>query len=406
MTYLFSNPQARKWKIMFFLSLVLNIALAAAIFVNESASSEKKTDLPSQPAQIQQPVAATPEAAKNDAEAVKPSVPDSSQPVATANMAAQPSAQPAAQPAVQHDDQAAVPRKSGEYGVGDLIPVSIDVRDSLFAAFEKNDDISKYAKQFGISNLSELLSAHVARNLVWKLNLKKDIKKGDRMSFVFRMIPEAEMKSRTDIPDVLEVLAINYYSKERGQAIETYFYKPAGKKFGKQYYVDGQMIEKVIVNSPITDYIQVTSLLADRSPKHDGIDYKTPIGTPVFATVNGVVAKINWNVKYNGDSVSIRIPGKPQVLTYLHLDKVIVKPGQAVKAGEQIAFSGNTGRTTAPHLHYQVSVGSEEGKKAKILNPFVFHETTFEVLRGDDLPKFKAKVQEFKVLIEKANKSH
>lgn len=87
---------------------------------------------------------------------------------------------------------------------------------------------------------------------------------------------------------------------------------------------------------------------------HTGDDYACPTGTSVRATASGTVKDVNWGGDY-GTHVVIESPDKVRQL-YAHLSKKLVKVGQNVKAGEEIAKSGNTGRSTGPHLHYEERV--------------------------------------------------
>ncbi|UJR16967.1 hypothetical protein I4U23_003865 [Adineta vaga] len=87
---------------------------------------------------------------------------------------------------------------------------------------------------------------------------------------------------------------------------------------------------------------------------HTGADYACPVGTNVRATVSGTVINTNWGSSY-GTHVVIESANKIREI-YAHLSKKLVKFGQKVKAGEVIAKSGNTGRSTGPHLHYEERV--------------------------------------------------
>ena len=91
-----------------------------------------------------------------------------------------------------------------------------------------------------------------------------------------------------------------------------------------------------------------------KSKFHRGLDYSVPTGTPVLATADGVIKSIRHD---RGFGKLIRIDhGNGLVTTYAHLSKWNVKQGQKVKRGDVIAESGNTGRSTAPHIHYEVAV--------------------------------------------------
>jgi murein DD-endopeptidase MepM/ murein hydrolase activator NlpD len=87
---------------------------------------------------------------------------------------------------------------------------------------------------------------------------------------------------------------------------------------------------------------------------HAGIDISTPIGTRVFAPADGVVLSASVQGAY-GNSIIVD-HGYGVVTRYGHLDAYAVRPGQRVRRGDLIAFVGSTGRSTGPHLHYEVWV--------------------------------------------------
>jgi murein DD-endopeptidase MepM/ murein hydrolase activator NlpD len=89
---------------------------------------------------------------------------------------------------------------------------------------------------------------------------------------------------------------------------------------------------------------------------HTGIDYDAPVGTPVYAAASGTVmtAEGGWNGGY-GLNVLVNI-GNNMTLRYAHLSKYLVSAGQQVTQGELIAYSGDTGRSTGPHLHFELRV--------------------------------------------------
>ncbi len=91
-----------------------------------------------------------------------------------------------------------------------------------------------------------------------------------------------------------------------------------------------------------------------KSTVHRGIDFRMDVGTPVFATADGIVESAGKD-NNGGFGKIVRIQHSFGFRTYYaHLSKVLVKAGQYVKKGDQIALSGNTGRSTGPHLHYEV----------------------------------------------------
>jgi len=89
-----------------------------------------------------------------------------------------------------------------------------------------------------------------------------------------------------------------------------------------------------------------------RASFHTGIDIAVDYGTPVQATGNGVVVGSGWQPGY-GWSVLIHHPLGYSTL-YAHLSETIVEVGEAIKTGDPVGFSGSSGRSTGPHLHYEV----------------------------------------------------
>lgn len=91
-----------------------------------------------------------------------------------------------------------------------------------------------------------------------------------------------------------------------------------------------------------------------RRRAHKGIDLAAPTGTPIYATADGLVSRASWFSTY-GLYVSIEHGGQLQT-RYAHMSRLNVAKGQRVKKGEVIGFVGSTGRSTGPHLHYEVRV--------------------------------------------------
>ena len=102
------------------------------------------------------------------------------------------------------------------------------------------------------------------------------------------------------------------------------------------------------------------------STNHKGIDWATPVGTAIYASSGGVVTKAGWGSGY-GYCVYIKHPDGKET-RYGHLSKVLVSAGQSVKQGQKIALSGNTGRSTGPHLHFEIRIGGTAVNPLKYLN--------------------------------------
>lgn len=109
---------------------------------------------------------------------------------------------------------------------------------------------------------------------------------------------------------------------------------------------------------------------------HAGMDFSANIGTPVYATGNGTVIKAGWESGY-GNLIKVD-HGFGYVTWYAHLNKCKVRVGQKVLRGEVIGEVGNTGKSTGPHLHYEVHV------KGKVVNPVNYY---FMDLSAEDYDK-------------------
>jgi murein DD-endopeptidase MepM/ murein hydrolase activator NlpD len=114
--------------------------------------------------------------------------------------------------------------------------------------------------------------------------------------------------------------------------------------------------------------------------KHNGIDFSLPKGTPVYATGDGVVKFTRSSFTGYGKQIEID-HGYGYITKYAHLNEFVVKTGQKIKRGELIAYSGNSGKSTAPHLHYEVKI---DGKPVNPIHYFykdISPEEYEEVLR-------------------------
>ncbi len=106
---------------------------------------------------------------------------------------------------------------------------------------------------------------------------------------------------------------------------------------------------------------------------HEGIDFSAPIGTEIYATGNGTVAKTEYNGRGYGNNVVIN-HGFGYNTLYGHMSRFAVRPGQKIKRGDIIGYVGNTGSSTGPHVHYEVW---KNGKKIDPIN-FFFNDLSAE----------------------------
>lgn len=229
------------------------------------------------------------------------------------------------------------------------------------------------------------LTQVVNRTLVWWVDVPQDLRKGDSLWVAYE-----ERNGQEPL-----VHAVRLTSGKQGKTFEAYRYKAPHDTFARLYEPDGHELELRLVDAPLDSYEQVTSLLKD-GRRHKGVDFKTPVGTPVKATFDGVITRKTWNFRGNGNSLEIKeTGGKNRTALYLHLSEVpaSVRVGQRVTKGQVLAPSGNTGRSFAPHLHYQLMSSA-----GTVLDPFESQATTRLKLRTDEQASFTAQVQKLAAL--------
>ena len=111
-------------------------------------------------------------------------------------------------------------------------------------------------------------------------------------------------------------------------------------------------------NATLTsDYGMRTHPILGSRRNHKGIDLAQPTGTPVYATADGVIGRAEWFSSY-GNYIQIEHGGELQT-RYAHLSGYAVAAGEQVRKGQLIGYVGSTGRSTGPHLHYEVRVAGD-----------------------------------------------
>lgn len=227
------------------------------------------------------------------------------------------------------------------------------------------------------------LTSVFTRLFVWELDMRRDLQPGDTLAVIWRKTPDG-------LP---EIAAASLQTSKLGRTVQTYRWQAPGDAFASYWHLDGTEVPLRLKDGPLTHYEQITSLLKDR-PTHKGMDFKTPVGTEVTAPRAGVVTRTNWNWKANGNGIEIRYDDGV-LAKFLHLSENRVKTGDRVKAGKVIALSGNTGNSTAPHLHYQLDLGK------KTLDPLNYHGTYRRSLDAGQVAALKVAVAPFQALLER-----
>src|SRR6266540_514968 len=235
----------------------------------------------------------------------------------------------------------------------------------------------------GEKEWAEQLTQVTNRILVWSMQIQRDARKGDKLEllYVLPTVRPTEIQAIAEAgPATKEpiVLALRYGSQKLGKLLTAYRFKPEGAPFARYYTSAGVEVEEHLVDSPIADYEQVTSLLRD-GRRHKGVDFKAPVGTPVRSPFDGEITRRNWHFSANGNCLELVDASSRRHAIFLHLEAAPkeMQPGRKVKKGEVIARSGNSGHSTAPHLHYQL-----EAPDGRVLDPFAVLATRQVKLEG------------------------
>jgi murein DD-endopeptidase len=223
------------------------------------------------------------------------------------------------------------------------------------------------------------LAQVLKRLLVWWMRVPADLQRGDRIDLLYEERPGEEPV----------VQAVRVVSAKLQRTLEAFRFRGTDADFARFYLPDGEELELRLVPSPLDAYEQVTSLIRD-GRGHKGVDFKTPVGSPVKATFDGHLTRKNWFFRGNGNSLEVTESASPhRKALFLHLSELPkgLATGTAVSQGEVIGHSGNTGHSFAPHLHYQL-----ESADGRVLDPFEQHPTRRASLPASERPAFDRSV--------------
>ncbi len=200
------------------------------------------------------------------------------------------------------------------------------------------------------TDLGQTLAQVIGRTLVWWVPVPGGLMRGDRLDVLF--------ETRRNEEPIVHALRFN----------------------------SGEELELRLRDAPLDDYEQVTSLIRD-GRRHKGVDFKTPVGSQVRATFDAVVTRKNWHFRANGNCLEVtERGGAHRRALFLHLSPLpkSLQVGTAIKKGEVIAASGNSGHSFAPHLHYQLMLG-----ETHLLDPFTSHPTYRQSLEDTQKAAFE-----------------
>ncbi|RUR34254.1 peptidoglycan DD-metalloendopeptidase family protein [Vreelandella nanhaiensis] len=209
-----------------------------------------------------------------------------------------------------------------------------------------------FARSAQATGLSSSSVTELTKLLEKKLDFRRDSRRGDQ----FQVLVESDMIEGETLDS--RVLAVKYNGERMDltvvrNATDDNFYTP-----------DGNSLDPSFARYPFEGSYRLSSNfnpqrkhpVTGRISPHNGTDFAMPIGTPVIAPANGRVERVA-NHPAAGRYIVVRHDNGYRT-RYLHLSQPLVSQGDRVTMGERIALSGNTGRSTGPHLHYEVIVNN------------------------------------------------
>ncbi|HDM8070617.1 peptidoglycan DD-metalloendopeptidase family protein [Vibrio harveyi] len=230
--------------------------------------------------------------------------------------------------------------------------------------------------------------ANITRVLRDKVNFARELRAGDSFHvLVNRQYLDDHFTGNAEVQGI----AIKMRAKdvEAFLAEDGRFYDRAGNSLEQafnRYPIDKQFRR---ITSPFNPYRKHP--VTGRISPHNGTDFATPVGSPVYSTGDGKVIAVR-NHPYAGKYLVIE-HNSVYKTRYLHLSRFLVKKGDHVKRGQKIALSGATGRLTGPHLHFEVLVRNRAVDAMKADLPLASSIST------KDRPAFLARVSEFDDLV-------
>lgn len=218
------------------------------------------------------------------------------------------------------------------------------------------------------------------------IDFERDIQPGDRFEVTYDRLRDPT-SGRVNV-GVLRHVSITY----GGKTLSLWRFKPkGGPEDGKVDYFNarGESVRMALLRTPV-DGARMSSGFGPRkhpilgyTRMHKGIDFAAPRGTPVYAAGDGVVEKA---ARWGGYGNYIRIRHNDVFATaYAHLAGFakLLRPGMTVRQGQVIGYVGSTGRSTGPHLHYEVR------KNGVAIDPTRLALASRVVLTGKELARFQ-----------------
>ncbi len=229
-----------------------------------------------------------------------------------------------------------------------------------------------------------------ARIYGFQVDFQRDIRKQDK----FQIMYEIFLNEKNQIVETGEILFANL--KLSGQNNSLYYFDKDGSE--GHYDKNGKSVKKALMKTPINGARLSSPFGMRKHPidgfnkMHKGTDFAAPMGTPIMASGDGVIKKVGW-CGGGGNCVKIRHNSTYQTI-YAHMSKFArgIKTGVRVKQGQTIGYVGSTGKSTGPHLHYEVIVNGKKVNSQKLKLP------SGKILKGKERKIFETKKIKLDVL--------
>ena len=229
-----------------------------------------------------------------------------------------------------------------------------------------------------------------ARIYGFQVDFQRDIRKNDK----FQIMYEIFLNEKKEVIETGEILFANLNLS--GQDNNLYYFDNKGSE--GHYDKNGKSVKKALMKTPINGARLSSPFGMRKHPidgynkMHRGTDFAAPMGTPIMASGDGVIKKAGW-CGGGGNCVKIKHNSTYQTI-YAHMSKFArgIKPGVRVKQGQIIGYVGSTGKSTGPHLHYEVIVNGKKVNSQKLKLP------SGKILKGEERKLFETKKIKLDVL--------
>jgi murein DD-endopeptidase MepM/ murein hydrolase activator NlpD len=229
-----------------------------------------------------------------------------------------------------------------------------------------------------------------ARIYGFQVDFQRDIRKLDK----FQVMYEVFIDKNNKVIETGEILFANL--RLSGQNNSLYYYDKRGSE--GHYDKNGKSIQKALMKTPIngarlsSPYGMRKHPIDGFNKMHRGTDFAAPTGTPIMASGNGIVKKAGW-CGGGGNCVKIKHNSTYETV-YAHMSKFArgIKSGVRVKQGQTIGYVGSTGKSTGPHLHYEVIINGKRVNSQKLKLP------SGKILQGSDRKIFETNKIKLNVL--------